>query len=164
MAESCLHGCNVSELHHVGDILCAGQCLTFNMCLQHVSATILMTCSRLVKILPFVKVSTLCEYAMQQVKMQLLVPKQKLSTNDVLSAVLWHVACDIRSRPRPCQPTNRGHGCLAYPSNLRSMHVPQHYCGNALLVNLLGGMLVRWLACTIFALSALQMHPLAEQA
>lgn len=74
--------------------------------------------------------------------MQLLVPSQKLSTNDVLSAVLWHVACDIRGRPRPCQPSCAGHGCLAYPLNLRSMHVPQQYCGNALLVNLLGGMTV----------------------
>ena len=72
--------------------------------------------------------------------MQLLIPSQKLSTNDVLSAVLWHVACDIRGRPRPYQPSCAGHGCLAYPLNLRSMHVPQQYCGNALLVNLLGGM------------------------
>ena len=79
--------------------------------------------------------------------MQLLIPNQKLSTNDVLSAVLWHVACDIRGRPRPYQPSCAGHGCLAYPLNLGSVHVPQQYCGNALLVNLLGGMtlcLVSW--------------------
>ncbi|DBA91019.1 TPA: hypothetical protein ACH3X2_004220 [Trebouxia sp. C0005] len=83
--------------------------------------------------LPAMAVQTL------KAKMQLLIPSQKLSTNDVLSTVLWHVACDIRGRPRPCQPSCAGHGCLAYPLNLRSMHVPQQYCGNALLVNLLGG-------------------------
>ncbi|KAL0050991.1 hypothetical protein WJX82_000196 [Trebouxia sp. C0006] len=86
--------------------------------------------------LPAMAVQTL------KAKMQLLIPSQKLSTNDVLSAVLWHVACDIRGRPRPYQPSCAGHGCLAYPLNLRSMHVPQQYCGNALLVNLLGG--VQW--------------------
>ena len=84
--------------------------------------------------------------------MQLLIPSQKLSTNDVLSAVLWHVACDIRGRPRPFQPSCAGHGCLAYPLNLRSMHVPQQYCGNALLVNLLGGTtpcLLSWVSQTL---------------
>ncbi|DBA81521.1 TPA: hypothetical protein ACH3X1_007296 [Trebouxia sp. C0004] len=81
--------------------------------------------------LPSLAVATL------KAKMQLLIPSQKLSTNDVLTAVLWHVACDTRGRPY--QPSCAGHGCLAYPLNLRSMHVPQQYCGNALLVNLLGG-------------------------
>lgn len=68
-------------------------------------------------------------------------PQQRLSCNDVLSAVLWHVACDIRGRPRPWQGAGKGgHGCLAYPLNLRALHVPRHYCGNALLLNLLAGM------------------------
>ena len=74
-----------------------------------------------------------------QAEMQLLVPTHKLSTNDVLSAVLWNMACDIRGRPRPFRPNSRHHGCLAYPLNLRGVHVPQEYCGNALLLNLLAG-------------------------
>ncbi|KAL3152316.1 hypothetical protein ABBQ32_001385 [Trebouxia sp. C0010 RCD-2024] len=67
------------------------------------------------------------------------VHQQRLSCNDVLSALLWHVACDIRGRPRPWQGCKRGQGCLAYPLNLRALHVPPHYCGNALLLNLLAG-------------------------
>ena len=74
-----------------------------------------------------------------QTELQGLVPAQKLSSNDVLSAILWHVACDIRGRPRPWGGSKGGHGCLAYPSSLRALHVPHHYCGNALLLNLLSG-------------------------
>lgn len=78
--------------------------------------------------------------AIVQVELQKQLPHQKLSCNDVLSAVLWHVACDIRRRPRPWQGAGKGgHGCLAYPLNLRALHVPRHYCGNALLLNLLAG-------------------------
>ena len=79
--------------------------------------------------------------------MQLLVPTRKLSSNDVLSAVLWNVACDIRGKPRPFCPNSRHHGCLAYPLNLRGIHVPQEYCGNALLLNLLAGTKHAILAC-----------------
>lgn len=76
-----------------------------------------------------------------QAELQMQSPQQRLSCNDVLSAVLWHVACDIRGRPRPWQGGGKGgHGCLAYPLNLRALHVPRHYCGNALLLNLLAGM------------------------
>ena len=75
-----------------------------------------------------------------QAELQGQLPQQRLSCNDVLSAVLWHVACDIRGRPRPWQGGSKGgHGCLAYPLNLRALHVPRHYCGNALLLNLLAG-------------------------
>ena len=75
-----------------------------------------------------------------QAELQRQLPQQRLSCNDVLSAVLWHVACDIRGLPRPWQEGSRGgHGCLAYPLNLRALHVPRHYCGNALLLNLLAG-------------------------
>lgn len=74
-----------------------------------------------------------------QAELQGKVPQQKLSCNDVLSALLWHVACDIRGRPRPWQGSRKGQGCLAYPLNLRALHVPPHYCGNALLLNLLPG-------------------------
>lgn len=75
-----------------------------------------------------------------QAELQRRLPQQRLSCNDVLSAVLWHVACDIRGRPRPWQGGSKGgHGCLAYPLNLRALHVPRHYCGNALLLNLLAG-------------------------
>ena len=77
-----------------------------------------------------------------QAELQGQVAEQRLSCNDVLSALLWHVACDIRGRRRPWQSSKGGHGCLAYPLNLRALHVPPHYCGNALLLNLLAGMTV----------------------
>ena len=78
-------------------------------------------------------------HVLEQLELQSLVPAQRLSTNDVLSALLWHVACDIRGRARPWHGSKKGSGCLAYPSNLRPLHAPPHYCANALLLNLLGG-------------------------
>lgn len=93
-----------------------------------------------------------------QAELQRQSPQQRLSCNDVLSAVLWHVACDIRGRPRPWQGGGKGgYGCLAYPLNLRALHVPRHYCGNALLLNLLAGMTCTCYRHTSIKLSNIQV-------
>ena len=48
----------------------------------------------------------------------------RLSSNDLLCSILWHVSCLVRDR------TDSG-GTFYLPFDLRQMHVPDAYFGNA---------------------------------
>ena len=48
----------------------------------------------------------------------------RLSANDLLCAMLWHVVCLVRDRTDSA-------GTFHLPFDLRQMHVPDSYFGNA---------------------------------
>ena len=48
----------------------------------------------------------------------------RLSSNDLLGSIVWHVSCLIRDRTDSA-------GTFNLPFDLRQMHVPDSYFGNA---------------------------------
>lgn len=49
----------------------------------------------------------------------------RLSSNDLLCSLLWHVVCIVRQRSEVAT------GAFVFPMDLRQMHVPDDYFGNA---------------------------------
>lgn len=65
----------------------------------------------------------------------------RLSSNDVLSAILWHVICLVRDRTDSA-------GTFYLPFDLRQMHVPDAYFGNAhCMLSVLGELPTTELMC-----------------
>lgn len=59
----------------------------------------------------------------------------RLSSNDLLCSLLWHVICIVRPR------TEVDKGTFFFPMDLRQMHVPDDYFGNAQCIQAVSGML-----------------------
>ena len=56
-----------------------------------------------------------------------------MSSNDLLCSILWHVTCMVRHRP-DCDT-----GTFYLPLDLRQMHAPDAYFGNAQCVQIVRG-------------------------
>lgn len=53
---------------------------------------------------------------------------RRLSTNDALCALMWHVCCALRGRPPPGQGSPQ-QGYMVAIVDLRGRHLPEAYCG-----------------------------------
>eukprot|EP00884_Botryococcus_braunii_P010602 jgi/Botrbrau1/19543/Bobra.0035s0035.1 len=64
---------------------------------------------------------------------------RRLSTNDALCALMWHVCCDLRGRPPPGSRAPE-QGYMVAIVDLRGRHLPESYCGAGYLpCNIPGG-------------------------